>query len=211
MNMERNVPEGVKNYVYALNFPTLIKIKVCEVYSQLDLTSDFRKKGRKKIICYCLHQAYLALGFGSIDVMFIAERVGLEKPAANAAIAAKPKYKTGYTSISATIPLPDMIRNFGDCVIGLDKTDIDVAIELFDLIIKKNPALLTEQARPLVAAFLLYYTKLNGRHVDGDDLADAFNLKYANISSLCNEISKIAPTLPQNINENTEINSVIII
>jgi hypothetical protein len=186
-------PKGIVADINKYNFPKSIKTRACLIYSQLELPSDRRTLGRLKIIAYCIHQAYTQLVCpGAVDAVYIGEKIGMTKSESNAAIGHRPKYKPGFKATSPMVKLSDMVRGYAEHVFDLGEYTAEDMVGEFEAMTINDQSLLVEQAKTLVAAFIMYYMETNSAKVDKEHFSAVFYLDYTTIRSLYQRVVKAA-------------------
>ena len=186
-------PSSIVAFVSKLSIPKCVQIKTCDVYTRLDLLSSPRKS-KVKILCYCIHQAYIECKMGVVDPCMIAVKLGISSIQATACVNNKPKYKAGFKPSSPTVKPVDMLISYIKGVLCLPDNIRATMVSLFDRVITTNPVLMSRQIKPLVAAFIICYMLDNGFDFCKDSMAELFYLKYSTIRPRISEVNTAIAT-----------------
>lgn len=176
---------AIEQEIHALHFPQDIRTTACEVYNMLDMPTVPRKIKRSKVKCYCVFQAYNELQRPFIpDAGFIGNQLGLDITNSNLSISKRPKYKEGYSPKSVTRTPQFMLRSYIQEYMPLPEDLMEDMLGTFNNVLSSTPRLLLEQAKPLVAAYIMAYTELNGMSANMTDLASVLFIRESSIRSL---------------------------
>ncbi|CAK7994946.1 Transcription initiation factor TFIIB [uncultured virus] len=171
---------GIALDLMKYDFSESIKNKACEIFFRLSVGNP-RKKQRVKTICYCVYQAMIELKLGSIDPKTLELTFGLTKQEINSAIALNPTYKAGYKQNNSTTNPSDLLKMYASESFRFSDDTVDDMVKSFQDVISKSEALLTKQARTLIAAFMWYYMECNGFTSNSDEFAKVFSLQFTTI------------------------------
>ena len=175
-------------FIDTLDLPDAIKAAAKEVYSDLKIDIVPRGDNRKKIVCYCVHQAYLELGVKPLEGAKIAEKVSIDKNAGIAAIGCKMEYREGRRPASATQDPIRLMRAYSTDLLYLESKVVDDMESMFRYIMAIDKHLLLERARVLVVAFILCYLDKNGYGVDRKRFLADVSLERTPISNAYKQI-----------------------
>jgi hypothetical protein len=180
--------------ILALNsFPQLVLIKASETYLKLDIPTP-RSTHRLKIICYCIHQAYIMLGEKTIDPIWIGAKLGLSTIDSKSAVNNRPKYKPGTTAVSPTANMSDIIYSCAHSVLLLSEDIARHMTVTLSKLIDLHPQFLCVEVKPMIAAFIYVYVNNNSMSIDLSELTTALFLNHstiAPITSLCKKIKVV--------------------
>ena len=151
----------------------------------LDRDAPPRSDNKKRIVCYCIYQAYLRVHpKNTPDPHIIVRMLGLEPAVGLSAISTKMKYRNGCCAASSTVEPIEIMRNYVSNILCLEDSVIRAMAFVFSRVLEDNKALLAEQARVVVGAFILCYLDKNGFEIDRNALLDAVYLKSSSVSSV---------------------------
>ncbi len=187
-NLFLTAPKSIIKAISKLPFPHSIQNRACIIYSRLNIVAIPRKENRDKILCYCIHQAYIEGDMGIIDPCLIGGKFGMTTTKSNSAINNRPKYKDGYKPVSPTATPIKMMIGYAREALYLPAEIVSGMITVFEAAISTNKDLLSQQIKPLIAAFIMCYLENNGLVVNKDELSELFFLKYSTIRPKFNKV-----------------------
>lgn len=187
------VPPGISAYISGLDVPPYIKTKAEEIYMMLDTKSVPRGEHKQKLICYCIHQAYVELGDvcgPRPDPCVIANITNLSKSAGLAAISNRPKYKLGMSSKSPTRDCITIMESYVRLELGLPESVVQTMVLTFKRMIEANKLLLTGRVKVTIAAFIVCYLNNNGFLIDKEGVFKMCYVKEEDVSQKYKEINR---------------------
>lgn len=185
----RAVPSSVSRLIDSLDIPLPVKIESKSVYLRLDRDAPPRSDNKKRIVCYCVHQAYIELDPRNLpNPYMIVKMLGLEPSVGLAAISTKMKYRDGCCAASPTVEPVDIMRGYASNILCLEESVVCSMAYVFAKVLESNKALLAEQARVVVGAFILCYLDKNGFEINRAAMLDAVFLKSSSVSLVCKQV-----------------------
>lgn len=186
--MYQDISTTTKRTIAHLSIPESVKDKTLEIYTYLKSGADCRQNNRLKLLCYCIHQAYVELDEYPPSPARLAEILGVETSLAVAALKNRPHFVEAFQPKSVTVNLPKMLERHIVKVMHLKPIYVEDMVATFEVMLEQNQNLLLDQADPLIAAFIYCYAENNAMTIDETNLAESFHLEPSTIRSRYGEI-----------------------
>jgi len=181
----RAVPSSVSKLIDSLDVPPPVKTEAKSVYLRLDRNAPPRSDNKKKIVCYCVYQAYVELNPHNLpDPHTVVKMLGLEPAVGLSAISTKMKYRDGCCAASPTVDPVEIMRGYANNILCLEESVVCSMAYVFAKVLESNKTLLAEQARVVVGAFILCYLDKNGFEINRAAMLDAVFLKSSSVSQV---------------------------
>lgn len=184
-------PHPAESLLKTLCLPDEVSQRARDVYDMLEV-SNCKHDKKKRIICYCVLQAYIQLGRPEINMIEIGNRLGLTPADTKNAIANHPSFKIATQLPERHVPIEEVLAKTMSESFNIDTDDIDDAVTDFKTFIAVNPSMLTKQPHTVVAGYLMYWMMHNNYTVDEVDYASHFSLHHGTIRTMFNSITEAA-------------------
>lgn len=171
-----------------INISDDVRIEAERIFQQLE-TNTKRGKRRKKLLFYCIFNAYLSLK-QSKDPKYVAELVGIAPTEMSKAFSMCSESQTNYRPPSVFHSPIDFIPEYHRKV-GLDESCLDSVLDLAKTILKKDPDLNENYPQVVAAGILLYYMTINGVSVNKKEFSKLVRRSEMTISKMYKRISYI--------------------
>jgi len=171
-----------------INIPDDIRNEAEKIFQQLK-TNTKRGKRRKKMLFYCIFNAYKSLGQPQ-DPKVIAELVGISATEITKALSMCSESQTNYRPIAVFRQPLDFIPIYHSEV-GLNPDCLSSVLELAHSILNKDPDLYDEYPQVVAAGILHYYMTINGVSVDKKQFAKIFKKSEMTITKMFKRICNI--------------------
>jgi len=181
--------KGITPIIKKSSFPDYIQKKALEIYDTLDVENHKSAK-KKRLACYCVHQAYVAHKKPWVNVIEIGKRLEMTPMESRNAVSTKPAYKKGFAPYDAEISQEDVIFHYITETCNLGESDANEIIKDFKTLLTFDPELTTKQSQTVIAAYLMYWMPLNSFVINEKNLAEDFGLVRGTVNSMCNDIKK---------------------
>jgi len=155
----KRTDKSIFNDMSNFQIPDDIKYKADEIYSGLKLATK-RGKRRRKVIFFCMFQAYQALG-RPCDPKKLANVVGINPNEISKAFSLCSPLETGYYPSFQQLNFVDFIPTYYHLT-GLSESNLEDVIELGQSLSTKDTTLLDELPQIVAVSTLLYYMEING-------------------------------------------------
>lgn len=165
--------------------------RTIEIYESLEV-GNHKIDRKKRIVCYCILQAYTACGRPDVNIIEIGSRLGLSSIDTKNAIANHPAYKPGYAPRTPSISITDVLKNIMTVKFDIDEETVDEAAEEFTQFINTHNDMLTKQPLTVVAGYLMYWMMHNGYSISDTEYAAQFSLHIGTIRTMFNSIKEAA-------------------
>lgn len=186
-------PHPAEALLKTLGLPEEVSRRARDVYDMLEV-SNCKHDKKKRIICYCVLQAYVQSGRPEIDMIEIGSRLNLTAADTKNAIANHPSYKQTTQLPERHVPIEEVLAKTMSERFNIDKDDVDAAVSDFKAFIAANPVMLTKQPHTVVAGYLMYWMMHNNYTVDDVEYASRFALHHGTIRTMFNAITEAAAT-----------------
>lgn len=187
-SIPKSADRSIMNDLEKLNLPEDVKLEAERIFHRLS-TSTKRGKRRKKLLFYCIFNAYNMLGQPQ-DPKFIAELVDISPTEMTKAFSMCSEIQTNYRppNIHKT-PLDFLPQHIQR--VGLDSTCTDDIMALGSEVLLKDPELYEHYPQVVAAGILLYYLTINGISVDKKKFAELFRRSEMTIVKMFKRISQV--------------------
>lgn len=171
-----------------IDIPDIVKKESERIFQELK-TSTKRGRRRKKLLFYCIFNAYNLLGKPQ-DPKIIAELVGISPTEITKSFSMCSESQTKYRPPTVFHSPVDFIPQYLKDV-GLDDGCLDAVTDLADRILNKEPELKENYPQVVAAGILLYYMTINGVEVNKKEYAKIIRRSEMTISKMFKRIWKI--------------------
>lgn len=172
-----------------INIPDEIKIEAERIFKQLDMNTR-RGKRRKKLIYYCVNNAYKTLN-RTQDPKVIAKIVGIPPTEITKANSMCSETQTGYRPPRTHKTPLDFLPECCSRIEGLDDNCLSDIKILAESILQKDSELLEAYPQVVAAGILLYYLTIKGAVVNKKQFASTFGISEMTITKMFKRISEI--------------------
>lgn len=171
-----------------LTFSEDIRNEAERIFQQLEIKTK-RSKRRKKLLFYCVFNAYKSLG-QSRDPKTVAEEIGMSPNEMTKALSMCSECQTGYRPPSVFhSPLQFLPEYYAQT--NLDPSDYSMIDTFAKNILAKDPDLLQHYPQVVAAGILLYYTTINGITVDKKKFSELVRRSEMTINKMFKRISNL--------------------
>ena len=160
-----------------------------QIFQQLE-TNTKRGRRRKKLLFYCIFNAYKELGHPQ-DPKLIAELVGISATEMTKAFSMCSELQTNYKPSSVFYSPLDYISIEFLEEVGLDEQCLDDILKLGQSILEKDPDLYENYPQVVAAGIILYYMTINGATVNKKEFARVVKRSEMTISKCLKRISQV--------------------
>ena len=171
-----------------LNLPDDVRLEAERIFQQL-ATNTKRGKRRKKLLFYCVLNAYNTLGQPQ-DPKLIAELVGISPTEMTKAFSMCSQAQTSYKPLTTFRSPLDFIPSHIELV-GLNSDCIPDVIKLGTEILERDSELAEHYPQVVAAGILLYYMTINGATINKKKFAETFRRSEMTINKMFKHISQI--------------------
>lgn len=168
-----------------INIPDEIKNLSEQIFQQLD-TNTKRGRRRKKLLFYCIFNAYNQIGQPQ-DPKFIAELVGISHTEMTKAFSMCSELQTNYKPNTTFHSPLEFVEQYHE-QIGLDPKCLPDVLVLGTEILKKDPDLNENYPQVVAAGILLYYMTINGASINKKEFSKIVRRSEMTISKVLKRI-----------------------
>jgi transcription initiation factor TFIIIB Brf1 subunit/transcription initiation factor TFIIB len=165
-----------------------IKLQAEHIFKQLEVGT--RRGGkRKKLLFYCIYNAYKALGILE-DAKTVADLVGIPYTDITKAFSLFSEGKTSYRApITFRTPSDFIQRYYSEA--GLGAESLPALLALCEELLRLDPDLYESYPQVVAAGIILYYLTINGVAVNRTDFAKIFGKSPMTIAKMYKRVSAV--------------------
>jgi len=168
--------------ISVLLFPDEILEEAMSIYNMIDPEFIPRSNNRKKIICHCIHKAFINCGVENPDLNEISQKLGMTRRAVICAASNPPKYKTNKDVDSSCIEPVEMLKTVLDNNLLLNESISTQMIKYLTIMLENRKELYIVNTNTLVALFILLYTQYKGISVSRSDVLGALSVNRSTLT-----------------------------
>ncbi|QIN54631.1 transcription initiation factor TFIIB protein [Cedratvirus kamchatka] len=181
-----NRQASIVNDLTHIEIPDEIKIEANRVFQSLTISTK-RKKNRKRMVFFCVYEAYRNLNIVE-EPRVIAGLVGLPPNELQKAFSVCSELQTGYSTgiqqKKAEDFIPLILKSLG---INIDESEIR---DILEQVTEKDPSLNEDFPQTVAAACISYFLEINGLKVPRADIANIIKRSDMTIQKICKKIVK---------------------
>lgn len=171
-----------------LTFPDDVKSQADTIYKRLDVGTN-RGKKRKKLIFYCVYNAYKEIGIKP-NPKKIAEEIGIKPGEMSKALSMFSEVQTGYKSLNVLTRPEDLIVDNAKNL-GFTDEAINSLLEFCTDILTRHPELREKFPQTVAAGLLKYFMVLYNIPLKMRSFAAEVRLSEATINNTFKLIQKL--------------------
>lgn len=181
----RRPEKSILSDLSKIQIPDNIKVEAEKIFQQLDLRTK-RGKRRKRLLFYCVYNAYKTLG-QTKDPKIVASVVGIANKEITKAFSMCSAVQTNYQPPTKQHSPEEYIQNCMDLV-GLNQDCYQDVVEKCQIVLNADPSLEEEYPQNVAIAVVYLYIIINGGKLDRKDFSEIFKLSGMTIYKMYNRV-----------------------